>query len=71
MVATKASTVLKIPATPYSKSSKAASMLFASPSTTKRRNIFRTMYGTANYAVIDEVEKLPYKVADIYRRLTT
>ena len=29
------------------------------------------MYGTANYAVIDEVEKLPYKVADIYRRLTT
>ncbi|MEM7540620.1 MAG: VWA domain-containing protein [Pseudomonadota bacterium] len=29
------------------------------------------MYGAANYAVIDEVEKLPYKVADIYRRLTT
>ncbi len=29
------------------------------------------MYGTANYAVIDEVQKLPYKVADIYRRLTT
>ena len=29
------------------------------------------MYGTANYAVIDEVEKLPLKVADIYRRLTT
>jgi nitric oxide reductase NorD protein len=29
------------------------------------------MYGTANYAVIDEVEKLPLKVADIYRKLTT
>lgn len=29
------------------------------------------MYGPANFAVIDEVEKLPYKVADIYRRLTT
>ena len=29
------------------------------------------MYGPANFAVIDEVEKLPYKVADIYCRLTT
>ena len=29
------------------------------------------MYGSANYAVIDEVHKLPRKVADIYRRLTT
>jgi nitric oxide reductase NorD protein len=29
------------------------------------------MYGAANYAVIDEVNKLPLKVADIYRRLTT
>ncbi|MDA0822409.1 MAG: nitric oxide reductase activation protein [Proteobacteria bacterium] len=29
------------------------------------------MYGPANYAVIDEVKKLPLKVADIYRRLTT
>ena len=29
------------------------------------------MYGVTNYAVIDEVQKLPYKVADIYRRLTT
>jgi nitric oxide reductase NorD protein len=29
------------------------------------------MYGPANFAVIDEVEKLPHKVADIYRRLTT
>jgi len=29
------------------------------------------MYGHANYTVIDEVRKLPLKVADIYRRLTT
>jgi len=29
------------------------------------------MVGTANYTVVDEVQKLPYKVADIYRRLTT
>jgi nitric oxide reductase NorD protein len=29
------------------------------------------MYGPANYALIDEVPKLPLKVADIYRKLTT
>ncbi|MBI4694287.1 MAG: nitric oxide reductase activation protein [Gammaproteobacteria bacterium] len=29
------------------------------------------MYGEANYIVIDSVHKLPYKVADIYRKLTT
>ena len=29
------------------------------------------MYGAVNYVVIDEVNKLPLKVADIYRRLTT
>ncbi len=29
------------------------------------------MYGHASYVVIDEVRKLPLKVADIYRRLTT
>ena len=29
------------------------------------------MYGAVNYAVIGEVNKLPLKVADIYRRLTT
>lgn len=29
------------------------------------------MYGAGNYAVIHEVKKLPLKVADIYRRLTT
>jgi nitric oxide reductase NorD protein len=29
------------------------------------------MYGNASYVVIDEVRKLPLKVADIYRKLTT
>ncbi|RMG28975.1 MAG: nitric oxide reductase activation protein [Gammaproteobacteria bacterium] len=29
------------------------------------------MYGPVNYTVIDEVRKLPLKVSDIYRRLTT
>jgi nitric oxide reductase NorD protein len=29
------------------------------------------MYGAANYTVIDEIEKLPLKVADIYKKITT
>lgn len=29
------------------------------------------MYGSANYTVTDDVRKLPYKVSDIYRRLTS
>ena len=29
------------------------------------------MYGPASYVLVDEVRKLPLKVADIYRRLTT
>lgn len=29
------------------------------------------MYGPASYVVVDEVRKLPLKVADIYRKLTT
>ncbi|MGH1536572.1 MAG: nitric oxide reductase activation protein NorD [Gammaproteobacteria bacterium] len=28
------------------------------------------MYGAVNFAVIDHVDKLPYKVSDIYRRIT-
>ena len=28
------------------------------------------MYGPVNFAVIDQVDKLPYKVSDIYRRIT-
>ncbi len=29
------------------------------------------MYGAANYALIDDINKLPLKVSDIYRQLTT
>jgi nitric oxide reductase NorD protein len=29
------------------------------------------MYGPSNFTVVDDVRKLPYRVADIYRRLTT
>ena len=29
------------------------------------------MYGAANFTVIDDVRKLPYKLSDIYRKLTT
>jgi nitric oxide reductase NorD protein len=29
------------------------------------------MYGASNFTVVDEVAKLPWKVADIYRKLTT
>lgn len=35
------------------------------------RDYLPHMYGAANYAVIDDVRKLPLKVSDIYRRLTT
>jgi nitric oxide reductase NorD protein len=28
------------------------------------------MYGAASYSVLDDVRKLPLKVADIYRKLT-
>jgi nitric oxide reductase NorD protein len=28
------------------------------------------MYGSVNFALIDEVDKLPYKVSDIYRKIT-
>jgi nitric oxide reductase NorD protein len=37
----------------------------------KARDYLPHLYGAANYTVIDEVSKLPFKVADIYRRLTT
>jgi nitric oxide reductase NorD protein len=29
------------------------------------------MYGAANYTVLDDIAKLPIKVSDIYRRITT
>jgi nitric oxide reductase NorD protein len=35
------------------------------------RDYLPHMYGAANYSVIDKVEQLPLKVADIYRKLTT
>jgi nitric oxide reductase NorD protein len=35
------------------------------------RNYLPRMYGTVNYTVIDDVARLPLKVADIYRKLTT
>jgi len=34
------------------------------------RDYLPHMYGAVNYALVDEVRKLPLKVADIYRRLT-
>ena len=38
---------------------------------TEARDYLPHMYGAVNYAVIDAVQKLPLKVSDIYRRLTT
>jgi len=35
------------------------------------RDYLPHMYGAANYIVLDEVNKLPLKVADIYRRITS
>ena len=29
------------------------------------------MYGAVNYTVVEDVARLPVKVADVYRRLTT
>ena len=35
------------------------------------RDYLPHLYGHANYIVIDDVKKLPYKISDIYRKLTT
>ena len=35
------------------------------------REYLPRMYGTVNYTVIEDVTRLPLKVADVYRRLTT
>ena len=35
------------------------------------RDYLPHMYGAANYAVIDDIAKLPQKVSDIYRRITS
>jgi nitric oxide reductase NorD protein len=37
---------------------------------TEAREYLPHMYGAVNYTIIDDVRKLPFKVADIYRRLT-
>jgi nitric oxide reductase NorD protein len=34
------------------------------------RDYLPHMYGAVNYTIIDDVRKLPLRVADIYRRLT-
>jgi nitric oxide reductase NorD protein len=38
---------------------------------TEAKDYLPHMYGTVNYIVIDEVRKLPLKVSDIYRKLTS
>lgn len=38
---------------------------------TEAKDYLTHMYGAVNYIVIDEVRKLPLKVSDIYRKLTT
>lgn len=37
----------------------------------KARDYLPHMYGAANYAVSDDVAKLPLKVSDIYRKITS
>lgn len=37
---------------------------------TDARDYLPHMYGAANYTVIDNVRKLPYRVSDVYRKLT-
>jgi nitric oxide reductase NorD protein len=38
---------------------------------TEAKDYLPHMYGAVNYIVIDEIRKLPLKVSDIYRKLTT
>ena len=35
------------------------------------RDYLPHMYGPAHYIIVDDVRKLPLKITDIYRRLTT
>ena len=37
---------------------------------TKARNYLPHLYGAVNWALVEDVKKLPVKVSDIYRRLT-
>ena len=36
----------------------------------RAREYLPHMYGPANFTLVDRVEKLPFNVSDIYRRLT-
>jgi hypothetical protein len=38
---------------------------------TEARDYLPHMYGAVNWALVEDVKKLPLKVSDIYRRLTT
>ena len=38
---------------------------------TEARIYLPRLYGTVNYIVMDKVQQLPLKIADIYRKLTT
>jgi len=35
------------------------------------RDYLPHMYGAVNYTLVDDVRQLPFKVSDIYRKLTT
>ena len=35
------------------------------------RDYLPHLYGYANYIVISDIKKLPYKISNIYRKLTT
>ena len=37
---------------------------------TEARDYLPHMYGAVNWTLVEDVKKLPYKVSDIYRRLT-
>ena len=38
---------------------------------TEARDYLPHLYGAVNWALVEDVKKLPLKVLDIYRRLTT
>ena len=44
---------------------------FCITSDTGAKDYLPHMYSAVNYIVLDEVRKLPLRVSDIYRRLTT
>jgi nitric oxide reductase NorD protein len=37
---------------------------------TESADYLKHMYGPVNFTIVDQVDKLPYKVSDIYRRIT-